>query len=249
MIPLFVFALSSLSTTCLSRLGESHEAVVLLQALSGYLPLTTLVNLNSDAALIEPMTSVLNPTATCGTPMLDFLCFALARDIPKYLSSHLSSYSRRTLPAIVEWNSAHPEYIPYGQSLFLRALQSPISQADYDRYKQTVQDALKTLVEYLKTTYSLDCLLTLGNEDIFAGTTVCGVPRANLTLDYYNPTHQQVNVVAVGLNPGDDFLLLRFLSRLERANLQAGKVDTRSPFQRLVQQPIRSVYQHGCSIL
>ena len=138
---------------------------------------------------------------------------------------------------------------PYGQSLFIRALESPITQEDYDKYKETVKDSFQSFVNLLKTKYSLDCLLTIGNDDLFCGTTVCGIPRANLTLDYYNPDHNQINVVAVGFSHGDDLLLLRFLQRLEKANLQAGKIDTRTPFQKYVQGPVRSVYQNTCSIL
>ncbi len=183
------------------------------------------------------------------TSFIDFLCYGLARDIPLYLSSHSSSYSHQTLSSIVQWNLSHSEYIPYGQSLFVRAIESPITQEQYDKYKETLKDAFQSFVNCLKTKYSLDCLLTIGNNDIFAGTTVCGIPRANLTLDYYNPDHSQINVVAVGFSHGDDFLLLRFLQRLEKANLQAGKIDTRTPFQKYVQGPVRSVYQNGCSIL
>ena len=107
-----------------------------------------------------------------------------------------------------------------------------------------MKESFQSFVNYLKTKYSLDCLLTIGNGDIFSGTTVCGIPRANLTLDYYNPDHQQINVVAVGFSRGDDLLLLRFLQRLEKANLQAGKIDTRTSFQKYVQYPIRSAYQN-----
>lgn len=145
----------------------------------------------------------------------------------------------------------HPEYIPYGQTLLIRAIQSPITQEAYDKYKQIVQDSFQTLVDYLRATYSLDCLLTLGNADMFSSTTVCGIPRANLTLDYYNPDHQQMNVVAVGLSLRDDFLLLRLLERLEMANLQAGKIDTRTKFQKYIQHPFQVAYRStsNCSIL
>jgi hypothetical protein len=112
-----------------------------------------------------------------------------------------------------------------------------------------MKESFQSLINYLKSTYSLDCLLTIGNDDIFSGTTICGIPRANLTLDYYNPDHQQINVVAVGFSLGDDLLLLHFLHRLEKANLQAGKIDTRTPFQKYIQHPIRSAYRNGCSIL
>ncbi len=192
---------------------------------------------------------MLNPSASCNTSFLDFLCYALARDIPSYLSSHSSYYSHQTLSSIVEWNASHPHYIPYGQSLFLRAIQSPITQETYNQYKQTIKEAFQSFVNYLKTTYSLDCLLTIDNDDMFSGTTVCGIPRANLTLDYYNPTHQQINIVAVGLSPGDDLLLLRLLHRLEKANLQAGKIDTRTSFEKYIQYPIQSAYKNNCSIL
>ncbi|CAF0799115.1 unnamed protein product [Rotaria sordida] len=230
-------------------LGQSQEGIVLLQTLAGQLPLTTLVNLNSDLSLAQPIASVLNPASSCSTTYLDFLCFALARDIRSYLSNHSSCYSHQTLSSIIEWNSSHSQYIPYGQSLFIRAIESPITQETYDEYKKTVQESFQSLINYLKSTYSLDCLVVIGNDDIFAGTTVCGIPRANLTLDYYDPEHQQINVVAVGFSHGDDLLLLRFLQRLEKANLQAGKIDTRTLFQKYVQYPIRSAYQNGCSIL
>jgi hypothetical protein len=229
--------------------GQLQDGIVLLQTLSALLPLTTLINLNSDLSLAEPIASVLNPAASCNTSFLDFLCYALARDIPLYLSSHSSYYSHQTLSSIIEWNSSHPEYIPYGQSLFIRAIESPITQDIYDKYKQTMQQSFQSFANYLKSKYSLDCLLTIGNDDLFSGTTVCGIPRANLTLDYYNPDHKQINVVAVGLSLNDDLLLLRFLQRLEKANLQAGKIDTRTSFQKYLQQPIRSAYQNGCSIL
>jgi len=112
-----------------------------------------------------------------------------------------------------------------------------------------MKESFQSFVNYLKIKYSIDCLLTIGNSDMFSGTTVCGIPRANLTLDYYNPNHQQINVVAVGLSVGDDLLLLRFLHRLENANLKAGKIDTRTVFQKYIQYPIKSVYQQDCSIL
>jgi hypothetical protein len=221
----------------------------LLQTLASLLPLTTLVDLNKDLSLAEPIASVLNPSASCNTSFLDFLSYSLARDIPSYLSSHSSYYSHQTLSSIIEWNSSHSEYIPYGQSVFIKAIESPITQEIYDKYKQTVNEAFQSFVNYLKSKYSLDCLLTIGGDDIFSGTTICGIPRANLTLDYYIPDHKQINVVAVGFSLGDDLLLLRFLHRLEKANLQAGKIDTRTSFQKYIQQPIRSVYQNGCSIL
>ncbi|UJR28049.1 hypothetical protein I4U23_009305 [Adineta vaga] len=230
-------------------LGQSQDGIILLQTLSALLPLTTLVNLNNDQSLAEPITAVLNPTATCNTSFLDFLCYALARDIPLYLSSHSSSYSHQTLQSIIEWNLSHSEYIPYGQSLFIRAIESPITQDSYNAYKQTLKQAYQSFTTYLKSKYSLDCLITIGNDDLFSATTVCGIPRANLTLDYYNPDHQQINVIAIGFSLNDDLLLLRFLQRLEKANLQAGKIDTRTPFQKYLQQPIRSAYQTGCSIL
>jgi len=192
---------------------------------------------------------VLNPYATCNTSFLDILCYALARDIPSYLSSHAFYYSHQTLPSIIEWNSSHSQYIPYGQTLFIRAIQSPITQETYDKYKQTAKESFQSFVNYLKSTYSLDCLLTIGNDDMLTGTTICGIPRANLTLNYYNPNHQQINVVAVGLSPGDDLLILRFLHRLEQANLQAGKIDTRTTFQKYIRHPIQSIYQNGCTIL
>ena len=229
--------------------GQSNDGVVLLQALSALLPLTTLINLNSDLSLAEPIAAVLNPASKCSTVFLDFLCFSLARDIPSYLSSHASSYSHRTLESIIEWNNANAQYIPYGQSLFVRAVEAPITSDAYDKYKQTLQDAFQSFVNYLKTKYALDCLITIGNEDLFGGTTICHIPRANVTLDYYNPDHKQINVVAVGFHPGDDLLILHFLRRLERANLQAGKIDTRTSFQKYIRQPIQSVYQNGCTIL
>jgi hypothetical protein len=111
-----------------------------------------------------------------------------------------------------------------------------------------MNESFQSFINYLKTKYSLDFLLTIGNDDMFSSTTICGIPRANLTLDYYNPNHQQINVVAVGFSLGDDLLLLRFLHRLETANLQAGKIDTRTSFQKYIQYPIKSVYQQGCSI-
>lgn len=221
----------------------------MLQTLSALLPLTTLINLNSDLTLAEPIASILNPTASCNVAFLDFLCYALARDIPLYLSSHSTSYTHQTLSSIIKWNSSHSEYIPYGQSLFIRAIESPITQEAYDKYKQTVQQSFQSFINYLKTKYSLDCLLTIGNDDIFSLTTVCGIPRANLTLDYYNPDHKQINVVAIGFSLDDDLLLLRFLQRLEKANLQAGKIDTRTSFQKYIQQPIKTAYQNDCSIL
>ena len=119
----------------------------------------------------------------------------------------------------------------------------------YDKYKQTVKESFQSVVNYLQSTHSLDCLLTIGNDDMFSSTTICGIPRANLTLDYYNPDHQQINIVAVGFALHDDLLLLRLLHRLEKANLQAGKIDTRSSFQKYLQQPIRSAYRQGCAIL
>ena len=197
------------------------------------------------------MESIFNPAAKCNTSYLDFLCYALARDIPSYLSLHSSLYSHQTLSSIIEWNSIHQEYIPYGQTLFLRALQSPITQETYDKYKQIVKDSFQTLVDHLRSTYSLDCLLTLGNDDMFSSTTICGIPRVNLTLDYYNPDHQQMNFVAVGFSLRDDFLLLRLLERLEKANLQAGKIDTRTTFQKYIHHPIQVAYRttSNCSIL
>ena len=232
-------------------LGDSPDGVALLHALSSYLPLTTLINLNDDPSLAQPMESIFNPTAKCDISYLDFLCHALARDVPSYLSSHSSSYSHQTLSSIIDWNSSHPEYIPYGQTLFLRALQSPITQESYEKYKQLVKDSFQSLVDYLRSTYSLDCLLTIGKDDLFSSTTVCGIPRANLTLDYYNPDRQQMTVVAVGFSLRDDFLLLRLLHRLEKANLQAGKIDTRTTFQKYVQRPLRYAYRttSSCSIL
>ncbi|CAF0944146.1 unnamed protein product [Adineta ricciae] len=230
-------------------LGQSQDGNVLVQTLSALLPLTTLVNLNSDMALAEPIAAVLNPASKCNTSFLDFLCYGLARDIPLYLSSHSSDYCHQTLQSIIQWNCSHSEYIPYGQSLFIRAIESPITQDTYNTYKQTLQQAYQSFTSYLKSTYALDCLLTIGDNDLLTGTTVCGIPRANLTLDYYNPDHNQINVVAVGLSVNDDLLLLRLLQRLEKANLQAGKIDTRTSFQKYFQQPIQSVYRNGCSIL
>ncbi|CAF4008175.1 unnamed protein product [Rotaria sp. Silwood2] len=230
-------------------LGQLQDGIALLQTLSGLLPLTTLVNLNSDLSLAQPIASVLNPTSSCNTTFTDVLCYALARDIPSYLSKHSSCYSHQTLSSIIEWNSSHSQYIPYGQSLFIRALESPITEEAYDKYKKSVEEAFQSLINYLKSTYSLDCLVTIGNDDIFSGTTICGIPRANLTLDYYNPEHKQINVVAIGFSHGDDLLLLRFLQRLERANLQAGQIDTRTTFQKYIQHPIISAYNNSCSIL
>ena len=229
--------------------AQSQDGVVLIQTLSSLLPLTTLVNLNPDLSLAQPLTGVLNPTATCSVAFLDFLCYGLARDVPKYLSSHAAFYSRQTLSSIIEWNTTHPEYIPYGQTLFERAVNAPITDEEYQSYKTTLQKAFQSLVDHLKSLYAIDCLLTIGNDDIFSGTTICGIPRANLTLDYYNPEHQQINVVAVGFAPGDDLLILHFLRRLEKANLQAGRVDIRTPFQKYVRQPIEAVYRRGCNIL
>ncbi len=223
-------------------IGESQDGIVLLRALSSLLPLTTLIDLNSDDSLTKPIESILNPEATCSASFLDFLCYALARDIPSYLSSHSSFYSHQTLSSIIEWNSSHPEYIPYGQSLFLRAIESPITKETYNKYKQTIKESFQSLIDYLRSTYSLDCLLTIEN-DMFSGTTVCGIPRANLTLDYYNPDHKQINIIAVGFSLHDDLLLLRLLHRLEKANLQAGKIDTRTSFQKYIQHPIKSAYK------
>jgi hypothetical protein len=224
--------------------GQSQDGVVLLETLSELLPLTTLINLTSDDSLAKPIESILNPAASCNTSFLDVLCYALARDIPSYLSSHSSDYSHQNLPSIIQWNSTHSQYIPYGQTLFLRAIKSPITQKTYDNYKKTVNESFQSLVSYLKSTYSLDCLLTIGNDDMFSGTTICGTPRASLTLDYYNPNHQQINIVAVGFSLGDDLLLLRLLQRLEKANLQAGKIDTRTPFQKYIQHPIKSFFSY-----
>jgi hypothetical protein len=229
--------------------GQSQDGTILIQTLSALLPLTTLINLNTDLSLAKPITAVIDPTSSCNVTFQDFVCYALARDVPLYLSSHASFYSRQTLAAIVEWNKAHPEYIPYGQSLFVSALERPITADAYDTYKKTVQDAYKSFVDCLKSRYALDCLITIGNQDIFAGTTLCGIPRANVTLDYYNPDHKQMNVIAVGFSPGDDNLILHFLHRLEQANRQAGKIDTRTTFQKLIQQPKRSAHKHGCNIL
>lgn len=231
--------------------GDSPDGLAILSVLSSYLPLTTLINLNDDSSLNKPMESILNPAAKCDISYLDFLCYAIARDVPSYLSSHSSLYSHQTLSSIIEWNSSHPEYIPYGQTLLLRAIQSPITQEDYEKYKQIVKDSFQSLVDHLRSTYSLDCLLTIGKEDFFSSTTLCGIPRANLTLDYYNPDHQQLTIVAVGLSLHDDFLLLRLLQRLEKANLQAGKIDIRTNFQKYIQHPIRTVYKTTthCSIL
>lgn len=173
----------------------------------------------------------------------------MKRDIPLYLSNHSTCYSHHDLSSIVEWNSAHPQYIPYGQSLFVQAITSKLTKEDYDKYRQTVENAWHTYVNYLKTTYSLDCLLLIGNQDIFSGTAVYGIPRANVTLDYYNPDNKKVNAVAVGFSLGDDLLILRVLQRLEKAKLQAGRIDTRTVFQKYIQYPAQSVYQHGCSIL
>jgi amidase len=224
-------------------IGQSQDGIVLLRTLSALLPLTTLIDLNYDEFLVKPIESILNPSAICNISFVDFLCYALARDIPSYLSSHSSFYSHQTLNSIIEWNSSHPEYIPYGQSLFLRAIQSPITEENYNKYKQTIKESFQSIVDYLQSTYSLDCLLTIGNDDMFCGTTICGIPRANLTLDYYNPDHQQINVVAVGLSLHDDYLLLRLLHRLEKANLQAGKIDTRTRFEKYIQHPIKSAYR------
>ena len=230
-------------------LGHSDDGIVLIQTLAKFLPLTTLVNLNNDLSLIELLSSVLNPTDSCKTTFLDFLCFALARDIPLYLSLHPTSYSYRALSSIVEWNSQHLEYIPYGQTLFIRAIQSPITEEKYNEYKQILQESFQKFVNQIKSKYSLDCLLTIGNEDMLSSTTLCGVPRANLTLNYYNPDYKQINVIAVGLSSNDDLILLRFLHRLEQANLQAGKIDIRTSFQKFIQHPIKSVYRKNCTIL
>ncbi|CAF2815899.1 unnamed protein product [Rotaria sp. Silwood2] len=154
-------------------MGQLQDGIVLLQTLAGLLSLTTLVNLNSDLSLAQPIASVLNSTSSCNTTLIDFLCYALARDIPSYLSKHSSYCSHQTLTSIIEWNSSDSQYIPYHQSLFIRAIESPITQEIYDEYKKSVE-------EYI----------TIGNNDIFAGTTICGIPRANLTFDYYNSEHK-----------------------------------------------------------
>lgn len=229
--------------------GQSDEGNRLIQSLASFLPLTNLVDLNTDVSLAELISSVVNPSAQCNTDFLDIICYTFARDVPSYLSSHSSFYSRRTLSSIIEWNSSHPEYIPYGQSLLLRAQNSPVEPQVYDRYKQSVNESFDKFVEYLRITYELDCLLTIGNDDIFGGTTICGIPRANLILDYYDPNHRQINVIAVGLSSGDDLLLLRLLQRLEKANLQAGMIDIRTRLQKYVQYPLKSVYEKNCSIL
>ena len=228
--------------------GESQDGINLLQALAPHLPLTTLVNLNTDENLMKLMSAVINPTDTCHVEFLDTLCYALARDVPQYLSSHSSIYSHITLSSIIKWNKDHPEFIPYGQSLFLRAVESPISSENYEKYRVTLNNAFKAFVDYVQGTCMLDCFLTI-KDDMLASTTMCGVPRASLTLDYYNPKHQQVNVVAVGLSPDDDFLILHALQRLEKANLQAGKIDIRTGFQKYVQQPFQLIYQRRCDIL
>ncbi|CAF4590555.1 unnamed protein product, partial [Rotaria sp. Silwood2] len=75
-------------------------------------------------------------------------------------------------------------------SLFIRAIESPITQEIYDEYKKSIEEAFQSLINYLKSRYSLDCLVTIGNDDIFAGTTIRGIPRTNLTLDYYNSEHK-----------------------------------------------------------
>lgn len=230
-------------------LAQNPDGVVLIQTLSSLLPLTTLVNLNPDLSLGKPLTDVLNPTASCDVAFLDFLCYALARDVPKYLSSHAALYSHQTLSSIIEWNRNHPEYIPYGQTLFERAVDSPITDEQYQSYKTILQKAFQMLVDHLKTFYRIDCLLTIGNDDLLTGTTICGIPRANLTLDYYEPEHQKLNVVAVGLEPGDDLIILTFLRRLEKANLQAGKIDIRTPFQKYIRHPVENAYRRRCSIL
>jgi len=223
--------------------GESIEGNLLIQSLTPFLPLTTLVDLNADEVLGELISSVLDSSNQCNTSFRDILCYALARDIPAYLSSHSSFYSHQTLASLIEWNSSHREYIPYGQSLFLRAQNSSITAEVYNKYKQTINESFQKLVEYLRKTYNLDCLLTIGNDDILTCTTICGIPRANLTLDYYDPKHQQLNVVAVGFASGDDFLLLRLLQRFEKANLQAGMIDIRTRFQKYVQYPFKSIYE------
>ncbi|CAF3469297.1 unnamed protein product [Rotaria socialis] len=228
---------------------QSQEDLVILQSLSPLLPLTTLVDLNKDPVLAQLIIPILDPTRTCNVTFQDYLCYALGRDIPRYLSAHSSSYSHETLSSIVEWNSSHSQYIPYGQLLFTQALESKLTQEAYDKYRQTVEEGFQSFIEYLKSKYSIDCLLTMDNRDIFASTAVCGTPRATLTLDYYNPDHQQINVVAVGFSLGDDLLLLRLLQRLEKARLQVGKIDTRTSFQKYVQQPIKSAYQNNCVIL
>ncbi|CAF0835923.1 unnamed protein product [Adineta steineri] len=230
-------------------LGQSQDGIVLLQTLSALLPSTTLIDLNKDLSLVSPMTNVMNTANLCDVSFLDFLCYALARDVPLYLSSHASSYSHQTLASIIEWNKSHPQYIPYGQSLFIRAIESPITQEMYDKYKQTLQEAFEKFTDLLKSKYSLDCLITIGNDDYFSCTTACGIPRANLTLDYYIPDHKQINIVVAGFSTNDDLVILRLLQRLEKANLQAGRIDTRTSFQKYIQQPLRGAYQNGCSIL
>ncbi|CAF4827887.1 unnamed protein product, partial [Rotaria sp. Silwood1] len=70
--------------------------------------------------------------------------------------------------------------------------------------------------------------VTIGNDDIFSGTMICSIPRANVTLDYYNFKQPQINIVAIGFSPGDDLLLLRFLQPLEKANYQVVKINTRT---------------------
>ncbi|CAF2061435.1 unnamed protein product [Rotaria magnacalcarata] len=198
---------------------QSQEDLVILQSLSPLLPLTTLVDLNKDPVLAQLIIPILDPSRTCNVTFQDYLCYALGRDILLYLSAHSSSYSHETISSIVEWNSSHSQYIPYGQLLFTQALQSKLTQEAYDKYRQTVKEGFQSFVEYLKSRYSIDCLLTVDNRDIFASTAVCGTPRATLTLDYYNPDHQQINVVAVGFSLGDDLLLFRLLQRLEKARL------------------------------
>ncbi|CAF3735767.1 unnamed protein product [Rotaria sp. Silwood1] len=42
--------------------GQLQDSIVLLQTLAGILPLTALINLNSDLFLAQPIASVLNPT-------------------------------------------------------------------------------------------------------------------------------------------------------------------------------------------
>ncbi|CAF4343385.1 unnamed protein product, partial [Rotaria magnacalcarata] len=198
---------------------QSQEDLVILQSLSPLLPLTTLVDLNKDPVLAQLIIPILDPSRTCNVTFQDYLCYALGRDILLYLSAHSSSYSHEIISSIVEWNSSHSQYIPYGQLLFTQALQSKLTQEAYDKYRQTVKEGFQSFVEYLKSRYSIDCLLTVDNRDIFASTAVCGTPRATLTLDYYNPDHQQINVVAVGFSLGDDLLLFRLLQRLEKARL------------------------------
>jgi amidase len=130
-----------------------------------------------------------------------------------FLEENGSPCGLRSLDDIIAWNAAHPEHIPYGQSLLLAANETSLDA----RY---LQDRRRDLI--LSGTAGIEAALTLGDADVLiapmgaaakctgkAGSPVVALPAG---LDATGAPFG----VTVYVRKGDDRRLLAVAAAIER---------------------------------